>query len=170
MIDGPPQAGRKIWYTKMIVQLIWSITISELEKPHSLKWSKGHLRQQTGKQVISATLQFWNRSWKFVVLDCYIQCVMGEGIRCLKSLAVWDTTHKYERVVVGVLCVHYSRLSLFLPIKFLFEPVVDCTTHKGTGAWSLCIRSGRFPPNDFLFDRLVVRWIQKYSWLKTNLF
>ena len=95
---------------------------------------------------------------------------MGEGIRCLKSLAVWDTTHKYERVVVGVLCVHYSRLSLFLPICFLFEPVVDCTTHKGTGEWSLCIRSGRFPPNSFLFDRVVVRWIQKYSWLKTNLF
>ena len=66
-----------------------------------------------------------------MVLDCYIQCVMGEGIRCLKSLAVWDTTHKYERVVVGVLCVHYSGLSLFLPICFLFEPVVDCTTHRG---------------------------------------
>ena len=58
MIDGPPQAGLKIWYTKMIVQSIWSITISELEKPHLLKWLKGHLRQQTGKQVTIATLKY----------------------------------------------------------------------------------------------------------------
>ena len=137
MIDGPPQAGRKFWYTKMIVQSIWSITISELEKPHSLKWSKGHLRQQTGKRVIIATLKYLEPKLK-VCGDCY-------NIRCLKSLAVWDTTHKYERVDVGVLCVHYSRLSLFLPICFLFEPVVGYTTHKGTGAWSLCIRWICFP-------------------------
>ena len=58
MIDGPPQADRKFWYTKMIVQSIWSITISELETPHSLKWSKGHLRQQTSKQVIIVTLNY----------------------------------------------------------------------------------------------------------------
>ena len=95
MIDGPPQAGRKIWYTKMIVQLIWSINISELEKPHSLKWTKGHLRQQTGKQVIIATLKFWNRNWKCVLLDCYIVC-HGRGhtvfkvARCLgHNTQVW---------------------------------------------------------------------------------
>ena len=96
--------------------------------------------------------------------------VIGECIRRLKSLAVWDTTHKYERVDVGILCVHYSMLSLFLPICFLFEPVVDCTTHKGTGAWSLCIRSGRFPQMVFCST---VWWFveyKNYSWLKTNLF
>ena len=59
-------------------------------------------------------------------------CGTGLLIRRLKSLAVWDTTHKYERVDVGVLYVHYSRLSLFLPICFLFEPVVGCTTSLKT--------------------------------------
>ena len=96
--------------------------------------------------------------------------MIGECVRRLKSLAVWDTTHRYERVDVGILCVHYSRLSLFLPICFLFEPVVDCTTHTSPGqareAYAYMLDP--LPPIGFLLEHVVVRWIKKVFMAKNK--
>ena len=103
----------------MIVQWIWSTTFFKLENPYSLKWLKGSLRHQAG---MSSFQNIRNRNRRCALLD-------GRRMHS-KKVYTWRLCRAVFGRMVWSLSIRYSSLSQIVPICFLFEPVVDFTTHK----------------------------------------